>query len=147
MTVNSDGEMQFKEGQNVNIALHDQKAGDILKMVFEGKMLGDSSKLLKKDDPAKTRGTRAADDMELVSGAEYEVLEAGDIVLTVAAKEAPVTLKSIGVNASGATGIESIRQNDNMQSDNWYNLDGSLLKGKPNRRGMYIHKGQKLVIK
>jgi hypothetical protein len=75
------------------------------------------------------------------------VLEAGDIVLTVAAKEAPVTLKSIGVNASGATGIESIRQNDNMQSDNWYNLDGSLLKGKPNRRGMYIHKGQKLVIK
>ena len=146
MTVNSDGEMQFKEGQNVNIALHDQKAGDIVKPVFEGKMLGDSSKLLKKDDPAKTRGTRAADDMELVSGAEYEVLEAGDIVLTVAAKESPVTLKSIGVNASGATGIEAIDK-EQQAADSWYDLNGHRLQSRPTKKGLYIHNGQKVVIK
>jgi len=35
----------------------------------------------------------------------------------------------------------------NVQSDNWYSLDGRKLAGKPAQKGLYINKGVKIVIK
>ena len=44
----------------------------------------------------------------------------------------------ITVNGSGLTVGDS---------DTWYTIDGVRLSGKPTQRGMYIHKGNKVVIK
>ena len=35
----------------------------------------------------------------------------------------------------------------NVQSDNWYSIDGRKLAGKPTQKGLYINKGVKIVIK
>ena len=35
----------------------------------------------------------------------------------------------------------------NVQSDNWYSLDGRKLAGKPAQKGLYINNGKKIVIK
>ena len=144
--VNSDGELEFPEGKNVDIALTDQKKGDVVKLVFEGKMYGDSEKLALKNVPAASRGTRAKDDMELISGAEYEVLQSGNIVLTVAAQEAPVTLKGITSTPASTSGIRTIDDEQNAM-DSWYDMNGRKLQGKPTRKGMYIHSGHKTIIK
>jgi len=49
------------------------------------------------------------------------------------------------------TGIEAIDNltidNSQFEADAWYTLDGHRLSGKPTQRGMYIHKGNKVVIK
>jgi hypothetical protein len=31
--------------------------------------------------------------------------------------------------------------------DNWYDLNGRKLQGKPTRKGVYIQNGQKVVVK
>jgi transcriptional regulator of nitric oxide reductase len=144
--VNSDGELEFPEGKNVDIALTDQKQGDVVTLVFEGKMYGDSEKLALKNAPAASRGTRAKDDMELISGAEYEVLQSGNIVLTVAAQEAPVTLKGITSTPANTSDIRTIDAEQNAV-DSWYDMNGRKLQGKPTRKGMYIHSGHKTIIK
>ena len=35
----------------------------------------------------------------------------------------------------------------NVQSDNWYSLDGRKLAGKPAQKGIYIYNGKKVIIK
>ena len=45
------------------------------------------------------------------------------------------------------TGIISIGQFDNLQSDNWFSLDGRKLDSKPTQKGVYIYTGRKVVIK
>jgi hypothetical protein len=142
MTVNSNGEMEFKQGKNVDVAIANKQKGDVMKFEFTGKMFGDSSKLRQKG----VASTRSAGDMELISGAEYEVLETGSIVITVAAQEAPVTFKGISTTASNATGIDSI-QNSPQAADSWYDLNGQRLPSKPTKKGLYIRNGQKVVIK
>ena len=142
ITVNSEGELEFKRGKNVNIAIPNKQQGDVVKFKFIGKMFGDSSKLRRKGGAS----TRSAGDMELISGAEYEVLETGSIVITVAAQEAPVTFKGISTTAAGATGIEAIDK-EQQTADSWYDLNGQRLPSKPTKKGLYIHNGQKIVIK
>ena len=41
---------------------------------------------------------------------------------------------------------EMINVNDEMRNA-WFTLDGRKLDGKPTKKGMYIHKGSKVVIK
>ena len=109
-------------------------------------MYGDSEKLALKNAPAASRGTRAKDDMELISGAEYEVLQSGNIVLTVAAQEAPVTLKGITSTPANTSDIRTI-DGEQYAIDSWYDMNGRKLQGKPTRKGMYIHSGHKTIIK
>ena len=45
------------------------------------------------------------------------------------------------------TGIDAIGQFDDLQSDNWYDLNGRKLNAKPTKKGVYIQNGQKVVIK
>ena len=141
MTVNSKGEMEFKQGQNVDVAIPNKQQGDVVTFKFIGKMFGDSSKLRRKGGAS----TRSAGDMELISGAEYEVLETGSIVITVAAQEAPVTFKGISTTANNATGIEAVNK-EQQAADSWYDLNGRKVE-KPTQKGIYIHNGQKVVIK
>jgi hypothetical protein len=37
--------------------------------------------------------------------------------------------------------------NDTNVNSDWYSLDGSRLNGKPTTKGIYIHNGNKVVIK
>ena len=45
-----------------------------------------------------------------------------------------------------ATGISTINAGD-TDSDNWYDLNGRKLQGKPQKKGLYIRNGQKMVVK
>ena len=46
------------------------------------------------------------------------------------------------------TAIDAITVNKPVQNDNsWYTIDGQRLNGEPTQRGIYIHNGQKFVVK
>ena len=62
----------------------------------------------------------------------------------------PDTLTVILVSASGeATGIGTLdtRTGEVTFGDEWYSLDGLRLDGQPTKKGLYINKGNKVVIK
>jgi len=44
------------------------------------------------------------------------------------------------------TGISSV-ESSRLKGDNWYDLSGRQLNGKPTRKGIYISNGIKVVIK
>lgn len=50
------------------------------------------------------------------------------------------------VFAIGATGINSVSPDSNVQND-WFSLDGTRLNGKPSQPGIYVNGGKKVVIK
>ena len=66
-----------------------------------------------------------------------------------AAENLPSRMTVRLVNADGtATEIESLTSDLRPQtSDNWYDLNGRCLSGKPTSKGMYIVNGRKVVIK
>ena len=70
------------------------------------------------------------------------------------AEQWPYRVKFYQTNVSGntnntgvPTGIETIWQTDDLQSDNYYTLDGRKLNGKPTEPGIYIRNGKKVVVK
>ena len=48
---------------------------------------------------------------------------------------------------SETTGVNEVREADEVSDDRWYTLDGRRLSQKPSRAGVYIYKGVKTVIK
>jgi hypothetical protein len=50
------------------------------------------------------------------------------------------------VGGGNTTGINAIGQFDDLQSD-YYDLNGRKLQGKPNKKGIYIKNGRKVVIR
>ena len=59
----------------------------------------------------------------------------------------PAGTRSISiVFGDGTTGIESI-DNGQLTIDNWYDLNGRRLQGKPTKKGVYIQNGKKVVVK
>jgi hypothetical protein len=50
------------------------------------------------------------------------------------------------MGGEGTTGIETIG-NGQLTMDNWYDLNGRKLQGKPAMKGVYIHNGKKKIIK
>ena len=101
--VTEGGGLKFSKGEDLLVGLLDMKLRDIVKFIFTGRLFGDSSKLRLKN--ASTRGTRAAGDMELISEAEYEVIEAGDQVVTVKLEEGEATVETIAITESEKTPI------------------------------------------
>ena len=56
----------------------------------------------------------------------------------------------VRVSASGeTTGIGTLdnRTGEVTFGDEWYSLDGQKLDGKPTKKGLYINKGNKVIIK
>jgi hypothetical protein len=67
-----------------------------------------------------------------------------------AGNKLPESMKVILVSASGeTTGIGTLdnRTGEVTFADEWYSLDGQKLDGKPTKKGLYINKGNKVVIK
>ena len=67
-----------------------------------------------------------------------------------AGNQLPESMKVILISASGeATAIGTIdtRTGEVTFGDNWYDLNGRRLNGKPTQKGMYINNGRKVVIK
>ena len=95
-TLTNDGKVAFAKGsKNADIAIPKAEKGKVLTVTFSGKAYALKSKLKKLDSPAATRGEGDDEIIELISGAEYEVLEDGDIVLTLKLEEASVEIESI----------------------------------------------------
>ena len=96
-TVTDDGTITFAKGsKDADIAIPNATKGQVLTVTFDGVMTGKKSQLERINAPAATRGSGDADeDIELISEAEYEVLEDGDIILTLKLEEAPAEIESI----------------------------------------------------
>ena len=52
-----------------------------------------------------------------------------------------------GNETTGIRSIENGKLKIENEADAWYSLDGRKLNGKPTRKGLYIHNGNKVVIK
>lgn len=52
-------------------------------------------------------------------------------------------LKEFNDGSTGIRSIRTIQEKDNS----WFSLDGRKIEGKPDRKGIYIHNGQKKVIR
>ena len=55
---------------------------------------------------------------------------------------------SIGIGSdNNTTVVEDVRWQTEEGSGAWYSLDGRQLNGQPTKKGLYIYKGKKVVIK
>ena len=84
---------------------------------------------------------------------EFDIPETGDYVIVIyadAAKNADFVLGQLNIQAKEfvVTGIRSIdnRPRTNGDGETWYDLSGRRLSDKPNQKGIYINKGNKVVI-
>ena len=51
------------------------------------------------------------------------------------------------LDAAETTGIQKLSiLNSQFSNDNWYDLQGRKLSGRPTRKGIYIHRGRKIMI-
>ena len=90
-----------------------------------------------KEGPCMRLASRqAAEDLHGIQSAELaSVLNAWD---------------AVGVTDGSATGIEMVKNPQsvvNGLAGKWYTLDGRLLEGQPTKKGLYIHNGNKIVVK
>ena len=72
-----------------------------------------------------------------------ELTEAGKAYLRVPGAN---NAKEMIVIGGDVTGIESI-ENGTIVNDNYYTIDGKLVKGQPTQKGIYVVNGRKVVIK
>ena len=66
------------------------------------------------------------------------------------AAELPDGARSIVLNFGGKkTGILEVKNSriEELESGAWYSLDGRRLEGKPNKKGIYLNHGHKVIIK
>ena len=123
------------------MAIRNLKLHNIVIFIFTGDLYGDSSKLRLKG--SATRDTRAIGDQKLTSGAEYEVISEGDMILTMKLGEEETAFTSISVRAS-STNINAVEADNS--TDKWYDLNGKRIN-EPTHKGLYIRNGKKVVIK
>ena len=46
-----------------------------------------------------------------------------------------------------ATGVSGVKEINEAGDDSWYTATGRKLERRPDRKGIYIHRGQKMIIK
>ena len=44
------------------------------------------------------------------------------------------------------TGIDSAIEDSDSKADVWYDLNGRILQGRPEHRGVYINQGKKVIV-
>ena len=140
-TITTTGFLIFSTGTDLNMAIRNLKLHNIVIFIFTGDLYGDSSKLRLKG--SATRDTRAIGDLKLTSGAEYEVISEGDMILTMKLGEEETAFTSISVRAS-STNINAVEADNS--TDKWYDLNGKRIN-EPTHKGLYIRNGKKVVIK
>ena len=52
-----------------------------------------------------------------------------------------------GGNGDGTTGVWEVKEVKQVTDDTWYTLEGLKLSGKPQKKGIYIMNGKKVIIK
>lgn len=139
-TITSEAALSFSKGTDIMMAVRNLKLSDIVTFIFTGNLYGDSSRLRLKG--AAARGTRGDSALKLASGVAYEVISAGDMIVSIKLGDEESTIKSINVKAS-ATGINAV-ETDNGK-DLWFDLNGQRID-KPTKKGIYIKNGQKVVV-
>ena len=80
----------------------------------------------------------------LIDGANFRIFEAGDYNISVMEPKG-LNEPLVMVVSKDMTGINSITVDS--QSNEWYNLNGQKLNGKPVAPGIYINGGKKVIIK
>ena len=138
--------MSFPQGGDVEFMLLGQAVGNIVKFEFTGSMSVPDTKM--RERVAAARGTRTTGMLQLVSGREYEVLEDGNIVITIELENEPATLSSIHSEAAETTAIGGVNPatSSGTTSEEWYDLNGRRMQGKPTTQGLYINNGKKIVL-
>ena len=79
----------------------------------------------------------------LMDGANFRIYEAGTYNITVS--EARGLNEPLVMVVDKVTGIENITVDS--QNNEWYNLNGQKLNGKPVTPGIYIHGGKKVIVR
>ena len=54
--------------------------------------------------------------------------------------------RSLSIGGDGTTSLREVNSGE-VNSEEWYSLDGRKLGGKPTKKGLYINNGKKMVIK
>ena len=64
-------------------------------------------------------------------------------------KSAPAPARRFVLDFDGdvVTSIDGICIDDSRTAEGWYSLDGRRLDRKPTRKGVYIHNGNKVIVK
>ena len=73
-------------------------------------------------------------------------LPAGRIFLPLNGGDAAMT-RGIVIEGEGTTGVHSSMREVDDANDQWYDLQGRRLEGKPIKKGLYILNGRKVVVK
>ena len=83
-------------------------------------------------------------DISLMDGSNFKVVDAGDYTITVKAARA-INEPLVMVITKTPNAISTIAVDS--QSNEWYNLNGQKLNGKPVTPGIYINGGKKVIVR
>ena len=83
-------------------------------------------------------------DIALMDGSNFKVVDAGDYTITVKAARA-INEPLVMVITKTPNAISTIAVDS--QSNEWYNLNGQKLNGKPVTPGIYINGGKKVIVR
>lgn len=98
MEVTAEGSVKFSKGPSTTIALPKLTVGAKMRVNFYGQVKVKDTEVRRNSIYTRGRGDSSSDGMiDLVSGAEYEVLKDGDLVLTIVLEEEEVVLEGISV--------------------------------------------------
>lgn len=136
--------------------LHRNTSGASMNVIarVEGVELEKGDRLVAYDRNGNTRGMALADEEGLfflnVGSAEDDVIsfgiENGDEMIATTRQQ--MTYVPDGVQGSiGEPTVISFVPADEIYGEGWYDLGGRKLSGKPDQRGVYIHNGEKVIVK
>lgn len=135
--------LQATQGTNIRLALKNMPANYILTFDFSGKIRLLKGALVQRE--AKAR--RNAADVELVDDQAYNITETGDVIIELETVEAPVEIHKITLRKDDVlTGISAIN-NGQVNTENWYDLNGRKVNGQTLKKGVYVRNGKKIVVK
>ena len=83
--------------------------------------------------------------IELVDGSNFRIEEAGEYNISVMEPGKGLNEPIVMVVSKVQTGIDNIAVDS--QSNEWYNLNGQKLNGKPTTPGIYINGGKKVIVR
>lgn len=93
----------------------------------------------------------------LIQGASCYVLKGGEFVHLSnhgfaqnrcwLALSAPAGARRLVIVNGEATGVNGVKEMNEAGDDSWYTATGRKLERRPDRKGIYIHRGQKMIIK
>ena len=93
----------------------------------------------------------------LIQGASCYVLKGGEFVHLSnygfaqnrcwLALSAPAGARRLVIVNGEATGVNGVKKMNEAGDDSWYTATGRKLERRPDRKGIYIHRGQKMIIK